>query len=688
MLSRDLCPIIAHRGASGLCGEDNTLASFRLAIAHGCDYAETDLRLSADKEIICFHDGRFNDIPVGEWLYSELCAATGLDIPTLEELLAFCEHKIGLDLELKESGYEKEIIQIISAYDFSDKLILKSFNHEAIIELKKIEHNFPVGLLLGQKKAEQSASDSFNHMAKLVSELKVDFLSPHHSHLSEELWEHADLSKVPILPWTVNNEQDITKVCALPIAGIISDRPDLCRGLLKPNQKQLATEDIHSFSKDGTATDLIALLSDCQLGDLSIHTKHILICDNLCDELQEWLELLWPQAKKIIMVMDEHSAHALGNSIAGKISKLEILMLEPQSGWDHITPHIEISHSIIEKANSADGIIAVGSGCVNDLCKYAAHELAIPYVACATAASMNGYTSNIAALLINKLKSTIPCTPPIAVFADNHVIAHAPTELTKSGYADLLSKYVSVSDWRLSNIIRDDAFNTLPSVIANRAIEDSILVSQRFNGNDIQACKVLMQAIILSGYSMALAGNSAPASGGEHLISHYLDMTAYSNNQSPELHGLQVALGSLLSCTLYEEIRKLDPSDFTVKSVDIEQKIIAHGKLWPIVENETKKQILSKKAAEERLQTIRKNWDTVWSELDSYLCSSADLKKYLQSAQVACNPEHYNIPRSLMRTALVHAADIRDRYSILHFARDIGVLEDIADRVLELAFCD
>ncbi|NRA37699.1 MAG: iron-containing alcohol dehydrogenase, partial [Planctomycetes bacterium] len=663
MLITDSCAVIAHRGASGLCGEDNTLAAFRRAIAVGCDFAETDLRLTADKKIICFHDHAFADTTIADWRYDELCAATGLNIPSLEELLAFCEGKIGLDLELKEAGYEAEIISCIHRFDYNkDTLILKSFELDAMQALRQCEHDFPVGLLIDQKAPEQDFATAINIMAEQATELGVNFISPHKSFICAELWLNERIKEFPILPWTVNSADDIATCCAFPIAGIISDRPDRCRTQLQVPAKQLTVADIHHCSTKGNAADLIALLNHSALKDLVIHSHDILICDNLIDELRASLQLLWPKAKNIIMVMDHGAAEAIGNTISAAFPQLTCLQLEAQDGWDHLTPHVEISQLIADQATDADALIAVGSGTVNDLCKYAAHNLNIPYIACATAASMNGYTSSIAALLIDNLKCTVPCTPPIAVLADAQVIAHAPANLTQSGYADLLSKYVSVSDWKLSEIVRGDAFNTLPSHIANRAIEDSIVVAERYADNDIDACTVLMRAIILSGYSMALAGNSAPASGGEHLISHYLDMTAYSENRSPELHGLQVALGSLLSCTLYEEIRQLDPQACHIHQITIEEKKAVHGKLWVIVEAEATKQILSEDDAKQRLQHIQNNWEIIWSELDQYLCSSANLKKHLRAAQVPCNPEHYGISRQLMRTALVHGADIRDRY--------------------------
>lgn len=231
MTSSNHCAVIAHRGASGLCGEDNTLTSFSRAIALGCDYAETDLRLTADKVIICYHDGSFQDRALCEWTHSELCTASGLAVPTLDQLLAFCEHRIGLDLELKESGYEPDIVRAVAAYDFQDKLIFKSFSADAVRNIRALEHEFPVGVLIGAYDSSVNRDTAVESIARQAQELSVDFISPHFSHINKALWDNETCASLPILPWTVNDSEDIRHCYSFPIAGIISDRPDSCQAI-------------------------------------------------------------------------------------------------------------------------------------------------------------------------------------------------------------------------------------------------------------------------------------------------------------------------------------------------------------------------------------------------------------------------------------------------------------------------
>ena len=101
--------VIAHRGASGLTGEDNTLRSFALAIDLRCDYVEFDVRRSRD-EVVCFHDARVGPAPVAQLTLGELRERTGLAVPTLGEVLDFCRGRIGLDVEIKDPGVEAEVL--------------------------------------------------------------------------------------------------------------------------------------------------------------------------------------------------------------------------------------------------------------------------------------------------------------------------------------------------------------------------------------------------------------------------------------------------------------------------------------------------------------------------------------------------------------------------------------------------
>ncbi len=174
--------------------------------------------------------------------------------------------------------------------------------------------------------------------------------------------------------------------------------------------------------------------------------------------------------------MDENTREAAGESLLSQLPDQPApIIIKPAAGWKYATPHMDIATSLLKKEVSCDAIIAVGSGTINDLAKYASYTLDVPYLVVATAPSMNGYTSSVAALIKDGLKMTIPCIPPVAVLAGVDVLARAPAELLKSGCADLLSTFLATSDWRLANLVVDQTFSHLPGWIAHSAIDSGLI---------------------------------------------------------------------------------------------------------------------------------------------------------------------------------------------------------------------
>src|SRR5690606_11754254 len=107
-------------------------------------------------------------------------------------------------------------------------------------------------------------------------------------------------------------------------------------------------------------------------------------------------------------------------------------------------------------------VVAVGSGVLNDLGKYASGLLGRPYVCVPTAASMDGYSASGASLLDGGFKRTLPCPPPEAIVADLDVIAAAPAKMAGWGYGDLAGKLVAALDWHIADTLGEDAINPVP----------------------------------------------------------------------------------------------------------------------------------------------------------------------------------------------------------------------------------
>ncbi|MHB1152988.1 MAG: sn-glycerol-1-phosphate dehydrogenase [Eubacteriales bacterium] len=194
-------------------------------------------------------------------------------------------------------------------------------------------------------------------------------------------------------------------------------------------------------------------------------------------------------------------------------------------------------------------LVACGSGTIHDLTRFAAHAAGIPFVSYPTAASVDGFVSNVAAMTIGGRKVTYPSTAPAALFADSEVYRNAPAALTASGVGDIVGKYISLFDWKVGNIITgepiDSEIYSLEEEAVKRVMETDV--------NSDSYTEIVMECLILSGMAIQYMGSSRPASGAEHHLSHLWEMHCI-NAPTPALHGEKVGVSTLL---VLEEYKRL-----------------------------------------------------------------------------------------------------------------------------------
>ncbi|HXR28962.1 MAG TPA: iron-containing alcohol dehydrogenase, partial [Solirubrobacteraceae bacterium] len=184
------------------------------------------------------------------------------------------------------------------------------------------------------------------------------------------------------------------------------------------------------------------------------------------------------------------------------------------------------------RAQLRDGLVAVGSGTLTDIVRYAAHSAGCDFVSVPTAASMDGYASSVAALERDGVKLTLPARAPVAIFADPRIAAAAPVQLTRAGVGDLLAKTTARVDWLAAHLLYGEEWRALQP--PPELDVDALLAG------DVDAVAVLLRALIESGLAMAAVGSSRPASGCEHHASHLWDLLAGRGARPRALHGLQV----------------------------------------------------------------------------------------------------------------------------------------------------
>ncbi len=196
---------------------------------------EFDVRRAKDKVLIAYHDESIQGKPIKELTFetiSRIAGNQGFHIPTVEEILRFTRGKIKLDVELKEEGYEKETVELISSYFEKDQFVITSFNDTS---LKTIKDDYPrvqVGLILGKLKASLRTRISEFFPTKRCNEAKADFMVPHWRLLRFGFLARAERDKKPVFVWTVNDGEMIRKLLEDGrVCGIVTDKPDLAISL-------------------------------------------------------------------------------------------------------------------------------------------------------------------------------------------------------------------------------------------------------------------------------------------------------------------------------------------------------------------------------------------------------------------------------------------------------------------------
>jgi glycerophosphoryl diester phosphodiesterase len=230
--------IIAHRGAPRY-AKENTIESFEKAMLSGADMIEFDVRRTKDNVLIAYHDGMIQGHSVMDLTYegiSQKARNQGFDIPTMEEVLKWARGKIKLDIELKEEGYEKEIVELLSGYFEKDQFLITSFNDASLRAIKERSPDIKTGLILGR------GIHSYHILTRLreffpmkrCKKAKADFLVAHLNLLRIGFLERARRRHLPVFVWTANSEEMIWRLLHdRRVSGIITGQPDLAVSVRK-----------------------------------------------------------------------------------------------------------------------------------------------------------------------------------------------------------------------------------------------------------------------------------------------------------------------------------------------------------------------------------------------------------------------------------------------------------------------
>ncbi len=428
--------------------------------------------------------------------------------------------------------------------------------------------------------------------------------------------------------------------------------------------------------------------------------RHIRLGRGVLGEMPAWLAQARP-ATSDMLICDEHTYAAAGEQLETHLAAagraVRRITLEPHGDEpdivceDGVIDAMTTFLSVSERLNP----IAVGAGTINDIVKAACHRIERPFQVVPTAASMNGYTSSIAAVLSDGVKRTSATRQAEAVFADVDVIRDAPLVMSQAGLGDLLSKPYSHADWLVSHLVRGVPYSEHAAQILDEPWNRMVDRAAGIGVADPDAVEVLMETILVSGFSMALAGTSAPASGGEHLVSHYWDMEAHCQDRPVRaLHGTQVGIGTRLSGLLLNRLVALEG----LEHVDIDAAVArrdddgwlrdldaSHPHLTAPVLAEVREQIATKQlrgeALRAELEGVRERWPEIRQALTEVVLPAERVTSALAAAGCPAKASDIGVSREHLVRTLNVCRHIRTRYTGLDLIDDLGLLETWSQQV-------
>lgn len=432
---------------------------------------------------------------------------------------------------------------------------------------------------------------------------------------------------------------------------------------------------------------LLGKTFECDCGRIhSVPLQAYIYSSNALERLPKLLSHAVPAGSPVCVIADartyEAAGYRVGEMLEGDWNAQTVILDDgPQGG--PVCDDITRDRLLSTIGDSWDALLAVGSGVVNDLCKWIASTAEKPYLAVATAASMNGYASSNIAPSIKGVKRVLEGNVPFGVVALPDVIEEAPFELTTAGLGDVLAKPVSIADWHVNHII----FNEYYCPLCSQLIEDLEPLYMNsphgIRAKDPETIKALFSALVYSGVSMTMAETSFPASGGEHLVSHVLDMKAMHENRGHELHGRQVGIGTIFAAALYERLLQMEAPDF--EPVTEETDAAYWKSLAGVVEEEHARKREKIAIAVDRLREGNR-WDTVREAIAGHAVEASAIKTCLSKAGAAHCLDHIGVSKADFLNAVMHSHQIRERYTVIDLARAAGVLpaaaNDIANEFL------
>lgn len=316
-------------------------------------------------------------------------------------------------------------------------------------------------------------------------------------------------------------------------------------------------------------------------------------------------------------------------------------------------------------------VIAVGSGTLNDLTKMIAFRHGCPQAVFATAPSMNGYTSLSASITSDGIKRSFRTRTPRGVYFDLRVLAAAPARLIRAGLGDSACRPTAQADWLLSHLLLDRPYREAPFALLADDEPGLFADTRALLAGDLAVMRHLVRMLVLSGFGMTICNGSFPASQGEHLLSHYVEMMR-PPQLPPTFHGEQIAVCTVAMAALQEQLLDRDEPPVLRANRLTRADVVSH--FGPAIGDgcwrEAELKCFDDAQTDALNARLVHGWDDIRRRIRAIAMRAAEVRGLLADAGAPVEPAALGWPTELFGQALRHAREIRNRYTFLDLAAD------------------
>ena len=389
----------------------------------------------------------------------------------------------------------------------------------------------------------------------------------------------------------------------------------------------------------------------------SLETRKVVVAEKALENFEEYMQELGLTGRRTV-VYDEIT----WKLTEGKHVKADQnIVLDPKG----LRAEDILIENMMKDLDHPEVIVAVGAGTIMDFGRYPAYKLGIPFVAIPTLASSDGFTANICSAIMNGQKKSTPMCAPVLVVADLDIISGAPARLIASGINDILAKYTSLADWRISHLVDGEYYCPMVADLAEHALKLMRGAADKYAATGVADHEAMTMAQMESGLTMQLMDNSRAASGAEHLMAHLVEMHPPRFENAEGIHGECVGVGTFQCIREYHKLASMKPKAKPFTPLTEAWVLEKFGeRLAPGIMKENENDVLATFPS----QNIVDHWDEIKAMLDA-LPSVEEMDKLYADCGCKYLPEHIGIDPALADEMLDISAAIRNRLTLVRMKR-------------------